>query len=513
MGLTLRPYQSEAVEAAREKLRGGCKALVISAPTGAGKTEIAMAIIEAAAAKGSRVSFLADRRSLVKQTSDRFAAAGIDHGVVMGKDTINDHANIRVESVQTVAKRGLNRSMLDYARGPSDLFIRDECHELNPKLLEEIKSSGATLVGLTATPFPEELAEYYDDMVNVVSTDALIKDDHLCPFDVISPTQVVDTAGVATQGGEFKKSELSERVLRIVGDIVPTWESQITERYGGTIQPTIAFGASVDDSEEILTAFLDGGYSARLVSSREKDDDNRSVIAAFVAGEFDVLVNCAMLSRGFDAPRTTILIDAYPMRKILTPIQRYGRVMRTYPGKMKALIIDHAENWLRMRDPIMRFYTSGPDPLGDGANSKAAREKEIPKDSICRACRQVLAPTDAVCPNCGVARPVRTWGGSGSTLEKVNGTLTLVDTVSGETAKYGGDLWPEICTITAADVPDPERARKRAFASYKAITGSWPSGKYAPLDRAPDPAVKGLVRRNFQAWIIAKKHERKAAAQ
>ena len=182
----------------------------------------------------------------------------------------------------------------------------------------------------------EDAPPRYEALVSTVTTDKLIADGHLCPFDVVAPVAVVDTEGVKVQGGEFHKPTLKDRIMRIVGEIVPTWRAQLDERFGGAVQPTIAFGATVDDAEAIQREFRDAGYNARLVSSREDDEENKLTIDAFRDGEFDVLVNCAMVSRGTDFPRATILIDAYPMRKILTPIQRYGRIMRTFPGKTRS---------------------------------------------------------------------------------------------------------------------------------------------------------------------------------
>ena len=81
-----------------------------------------MALIQAAADKGSRVSFIADRRSLVAQTSQRFTGAGIRHGILMGDDTVGTSEPVRVESAQTIQSRGL--------RMGTDLFVLDECHEV-----------------------------------------------------------------------------------------------------------------------------------------------------------------------------------------------------------------------------------------------------------------------------------------------------------------------------------------------------------------------------------------------
>ena len=521
-GVVLRDYQGAAIEAVRAALRKGVKRVILSAPTGAGKTEMAMALIQAAVDKGSRVSFVADRRTLVRQTSKRFTGAGIRHGILMGNDSVGTNEPVRVESAQTIQSRGL--------RAGIDMFVMDEVHEVRPEIIRLIAESGAILVGLTATPFPAALAAAVDDhlpvdrhvpgappryeaMVTSVATDQLIADGHLCPFDVVSPVAVVDTAGIEIQGGEFRRDTLKDRIMRIVGDIVPTWKAQLADRYGGEVQPTIVFGSTVDDAEAIQREFRDAGYSVRLVSSRENDDDNKRTIDAFRDGEFDVLVNCAMLARGADFPRATILVDAYPMRKIMTPIQRYGRIMRTFTGKKRATIVDHAENWLHMRDHILAFYTTGPQWPPAAAANRSAREDSPDHDAICKACRTVIPPGDVACPNCGVGRPVRTYGGSGSKLERVDGQLSLIDSVTGATSLYGGDLWPEICTeALRLTRGDREKGKKRALASYRAVTGNWPKTKrFSPLDRAPDPAVADLMRRNFQAWLIARKARERAA--
>ena len=518
MNIQLRDYQAADLAAARALLRKGVKRLIVSEPTGAGKTELAMALIQVAADKGSRVSFIADRRSLIQQTSQRFTAAGIQHGILMGDDTVGTYEPVRVESAQTIQSRGL--------RDNTDLFVMDEIHEVRPDIIKQIAESGAVLVGLTATPFPAALADpidahlpadqrtddappRYEAMVSTVTTDKLIADGHLCPFDVVAPVAVVDTSGLKVQGGEFHKAELKDRIMRIVGEIVPTWRAQLDERYGGVVQPTIVFGATVDDAEALQREFRDAGYDARLVSYREDDDENVRTIKAFRKGEFPVLVNSQMLSRGMDFPRLVIIIDAYPMRKILTVLQRLGRFMRTFPGKAKALLIDHAENWLHMRDPILAFYTGGPEWPPPEAANKSARDKKPDHDSICKSCRTVMPPGATVCPGCGQPRPVRTYGGAGSRLERVDGNLKLIDSVTGAASVYGGALWPEVCTVVSQRVAkgeqDQGRLRKLASVKYKAITGQWPKGPFRTLDRPADPAVADLMRRHFQAWIIARK--------
>ena len=79
---------------------------VLCAPTGSGKTEIAMSIIEEAADKGNRILFIVDRQNLVRQTSERFFNAGLRHGVAMGAETFGRQEPIQVASAQTLERRG-----------------------------------------------------------------------------------------------------------------------------------------------------------------------------------------------------------------------------------------------------------------------------------------------------------------------------------------------------------------------------------------------------------------------
>ena len=54
MGLELRPYQSATLEALRKGFMAGLRRQILYAPTGAGKTEMAIALLEATNKKGNK---------------------------------------------------------------------------------------------------------------------------------------------------------------------------------------------------------------------------------------------------------------------------------------------------------------------------------------------------------------------------------------------------------------------------------------------------------------------------
>ncbi len=60
--MTLRPYQSKAIEQARDNFKAGVLRQIVYSPTGSGKTEIAIDLIRSAVGKGKRVAFIANRK-------------------------------------------------------------------------------------------------------------------------------------------------------------------------------------------------------------------------------------------------------------------------------------------------------------------------------------------------------------------------------------------------------------------------------------------------------------------
>ena len=66
--LNLRPYQKKVVKDTYDCIRAGAKRILIYAPTGAGKTIIAVQIVKDAAARGKRILFVVHRETLLEQT-------------------------------------------------------------------------------------------------------------------------------------------------------------------------------------------------------------------------------------------------------------------------------------------------------------------------------------------------------------------------------------------------------------------------------------------------------------
>jgi hypothetical protein len=84
-------------------------------------------------------------------------------------------------------------------------------------------ADGGGLIGLTATPFTDGMAEDWDGLVNITTVNKLLADGFLTPLKIkacVSP----DMKGVRRKfTGEYDEEESGERGITIVGNVVDTW--------------------------------------------------------------------------------------------------------------------------------------------------------------------------------------------------------------------------------------------------------------------------------------------------
>ena len=321
----LRDYQSASIELLREGIRDGHPRQILCAPTGSGKTLVGAYLIAEAAAKGSKAAFVCDRVALVNQTSKVFTEFGIPHGVAQGQNTFGRSLPVQVCSAQTIEARGFWPDL--------DLVIVDEAHTQRKATLEFITAINKPVIGLTATPFSAGLAQTYSRVVNVTTTDKLIKDGWLAPLKVYAAKEI-DMKGAKTNGGEWAASEVQARGSKIVGDIVAEWQAKTGKHFGKPVK-TIGFSATVEHGEELCRAFQEAGHDFRQVSYKDGNNESRAaLIEAFRRGEVMGLVSCEALAKGFDVPDILCGIAARPYRRSLAShIQQIGRVMRSAPDK------------------------------------------------------------------------------------------------------------------------------------------------------------------------------------
>ena len=504
----LYPHQVNAKDMLRHNFRLKYIRQMLYGPTGMGKTEVVMSITLDAMAKGNRVTFIADRQTLVTQTSERFWEAGIKHGVAMGDSTFGRNEPIQVTSAQTLEERGFFVSGINmgdvFAAPLPNLILRDEGHDLRmgtderPGIDKMILDSNIPTIAMSATPFREGLGEIYQVVANSCTTNELLKGGrYLCPFDVVSPEASVNPES----SEDWKVSNMSGRVREIVGDVVEEWIKQCNNHFNEFV-PTICFCVDVADGEETVDRFQEAGHDFRMVHYRQNAKQKQEIINRYREGKHVGLVNVRVLTKGFDAPKTKILIDAQPTKSFPQHIQKIGRLMRIAPGKVSGLLISHTDNYLAFYDAMQALFASGCHSLHDGKleNVKRKSVEEFP-DIRCGECRFIMPPRSEICPSCGASKKRKT-----SMVVKVPGNLKLIDRVEGELGVFTGDWLTEIRKVATSIHPmEYERARKLASASYNSLFGEWPKGTFEFTYGDPHPVVKEVSRRKYQQWLIAKR--------
>lgn len=499
--LQLRPYQVQAVDELRAGFRAGHRSQLLVAPTGAGKTAIATYLMAQARDRQTRTAFLVDRVNLVDQTSAVLDEYGIPHGVVQaGHWRRTLYEPIQVCSAQTLEKRGFFPDL--------GLLIVDEAHCMRQQTISLIRNRPSLKVlGLTATPFAAGMDELYSNVVNVTTTDALIRENFLVPMRVYAAVRP-DMTGAKVVAGEWTDKEIEERGRAIIGDIVGEWVSKTTQHFGRPVK-TIVFAASVAHGAELCEAFNAAGYNFQQISYRDGSDERRrELIAEFRKPDSAItgLVACEVFTKGFDVPDVLCGISARPYRKSFSShIQQIGRVMRPAAGKDFALWLDHAGNILRFWDDQRTLFARGVRELVSGNPDKKSRKEPDDKAErvlCCSRCKFVLPIGADACPACGHERRRR------NLVEVEAGVMV---TVGGKTQPAVGKLEfladrEKVWRMLAAMALDRKQgdvaaAQKFAQAQFRNIYGEFARRRVENTDLLPASSeVERLVSSNIIRW-------------
>ena len=393
----LRQYQIKSINELREAIRSGHRRLILQAPTGSGKTQCACEIIRLAEAMGKRTLFVTHLRELILQGARKLREYGINPGVIMAGEEPAQERLTQVASIQTIWARAFRRTRMDLPG--ADIVIIDEAHASASNSYQKLIQSypGAIILGLTATPIRSDgkgLGDTYTHMVRTASVRELTEQGFLVPLNYFSPS-VPDLTGVKVTAGDYNKGQLEKAMdkVKLVGDVVENWARIADNR------PTVVFASGVRHSIHIRDAFLAAGIPAVHLDASTPKDARECIIERFNAGEVQVLCNVGVLKEGSDIPRLACCVLARPTKSLGCYIQMVGRVMRPFPGKKDAQMIDHSgcfyehgriadhEDWVLERGTGMR-------------DRAAAKKKAKGKEITCSSCKFVYHGYE-FCPNCG----------------------------------------------------------------------------------------------------------------
>ena len=481
VGMELRDYQHRAVEEVKHRLALGKRRMVLSAPTGAGKTRIAAELVRLARAEGRRVVFLVPNLSLISQSIDMFIRGGVDHGdigVIQGiHEMTNRSKPVQIATPQTLARRVL-------LPGQCGFFIIDECHkwfrDAYEKLLSDPAWEDTPFIGLSATPWSKGLGKHFvDGLITVSSLKSLIAGGTLSDFRVFSPGMKPDLSGVKMTAGDYQQDQLAKRVNKVdlVADVVETW----LERAEGA--PTLLFAVNVAHSKAIRDKFIEAGVTAVHLDAYSDVDDREAALRNQEFGDLSVICSVGIMTTGVDAPWVKCVQLVRPTRSIILFTQMLGRGLRTYPGKAECLVLDHSDSSQRLGFIDEINITGLDDGKGRYSQPSVPAEK-LPK--ICKKCDFLKPPGSGLtCPNCGHVSKLPP-----STIENKAGELTEMKRKGAKkrmTARETAMLNP---ANVLAQLTYLQRSRGYSEGwtahKYKALSGDWPPNGLPEKTDPPD---------------------------
>lgn len=314
--------------------------------TGGGKTVLFCDIIKD---RGNRALILAPRQELIHQAARKMHRidSTLRVGVEYGNNIANDFCDVVVGSPQSL---GTERGKKRLERlGDFGTIILDEFHHARAStwvsILEQqgfpcdgslVSPEGKLLLGVTATlgrTDGEPLGHIAEEVVYSYGIRDAIEDGYLVdirPYRIITETSL---DGIQIQRGasggdekDYSEKELAKRINN---------ERRNELILNGYLQhakgkKTVIFCVNLAHVAALTVLFAQAGIRAEGLTKDTTDAERRGMLYRFENGETDVIINCMVLTEGYDFPGIECIIMARPTKSQLLFVQQLGRGLRTY---------------------------------------------------------------------------------------------------------------------------------------------------------------------------------------
>lgn len=326
-------FQNDAIEAISRNDFG-----VLSAPTGSGKTVIALAMI---AKRRQPALIVVHTRELADQWIDRaetfLGIPAAEIGMIgNGKQSIGE--KITIALVQSLYKCAASIAP------KIGFLIIDECHRAPSRTFTEAVTAFDCQyqLGLSATPFRRDgltrlISWHLGRRLHTIEEDVLIAAGHVLPAEVvIRPTDYLTRLDPTTEYSAML-SDLTgdmDRNNLIVDDI-----AKEAGNGGGVCLVLTDRKAHCEALVDLLAA---RGIKGDMLTGDLPPSERRQVVEDLNAGRVKVLVATGQLiGEGFDCKTLQTLFLATPIKFDGRLIQYLGRVLRPAPGKTEARVYDY----------------------------------------------------------------------------------------------------------------------------------------------------------------------------
>ncbi len=412
--LELYPHQEKLCADIYAAWNSGAQNVLARSPTGSGKTVVFSHITGECK---TPACLIAHRQELVSQISLNLAKEGVRHSIIAPRNVIkftiglqqtevggsfyDPNAGVAVAGVDTLIKR---TDLTNWAQQVG-LWIGDEAHHW----LTANKWGKATAMfpnayglGVTATPVRADgkgLGRHadgvFDQLVHGPEMRALINAGYLSDYEIFVPPNDLDISSVEIDAtGDYNKTQLRKAMHRshIVGDVIEQYHKLAPGKLG------VTFCTDVEHAAECSARFTDVGIRSAVVTAKTPARERQILISRFRRGDLRMLVNVDIFGEGFDLPALEVVIFVRPTASYALYCQQFGRVGRIFPGKNRAIVIDHVGNVVKHNGPpdVLRSWSLDRRPMA----RRGAHDPDLIPQKICSECTRPYEAVLDVCPYC-----------------------------------------------------------------------------------------------------------------
>ena len=298
----------------------------------------------------------------------------------------NPHAKIVFATIGSVYNKAMHT-------GAFNLCFIDECHNVSRKetgMYRQMISDYQKLnpkfrvVGFTGTPFRGNgilLTEGKEAIFNAIASKVGMRElldlGFLSPLVLSNTRTKTDITGVKINSatGDYNVGELAKAIDR--DEVTSAIVDEIIEK-GHDRKSWLIFGVDVAHCEHLHEALKNRGISGGVVHGAMPTSQRDFIINQYKNGRIRYIVNCMVLTIGFDAPRTDLIALVRNTKSPVLYVQIGGRGMRLHPDKQNCLWLD---------------FTDTTETLGAIDQVKGRKEVIKKKESHGQASKK--------CPSCG----------------------------------------------------------------------------------------------------------------
>jgi superfamily II DNA or RNA helicase len=390
--MKLRPYQKESINQLRTAFSSGHKRVILCAPTGAGKTVMFSEMVRLSVEKENKVLIVTDRKELLTQSGGALQRFNIKSSSLTPKTKKVPTSQVTIAMVETLARRLKKEEYMNWFK-QLDLIIFDEAHKQNFDKLFEHMNKNTFVIGATATPHRDgnqkALINYYTKIISSINVSGLISLGFLAkPRSFGVP---IDLSKVKTIAGDFDANQVNSiyEENKVYEGVVDNYKRICSGK------KTLAFSGNIASSKRLLDTFLKSGLNARHLDSTMSKEERVDIISWYKSTKDAILCNVGILTTGFDAPTTEVIILYRATTSLPLFLQMCGRGSRVTDGKDCFFILDFGDNIKRLD------YWEKDREWSLISKRKKTKKEEAAVMKECKQCQSLISSGLKICPFCG----------------------------------------------------------------------------------------------------------------